>query len=398
MSDPQDDKAAPPVLTPERKEEVQVALDRAKIALLTRSVFLASISFELRHEICYHPAIPTAATDGLSVLYNPDFFMEQDRDQQTGLVAHEVWHVAFDHMGRLLDRDPEDWNKAADYVINNMLIKAGFRLPKGALYNPSWESLSSEEIYDIIHKEKPQDKDGVGSDLKKPGSLTEGYKKGTKADVAAAAQKIASNLNKAKTAAEMAGKSAGEIPGEIKRHIEKLLNPVIPWNQYMIRFYCDIVKLDYSWKRPNKRFMPDFYLPSQGTPTIGNVICAVDTSCSVSKKQLTEIYSEVDALRQMYQPNCLTLIGCDRKIQTVKHLYQHDDIRGIKLGGGGGTSFKPVLDYCEEHTPSVLLYFTDLEAEHITDEPGYPTLWVCYSKHKAQGIGETIYYKPEYAA
>jgi predicted metal-dependent peptidase len=300
-------------------------------------------------------------------------------------------------MGRLLDRDPDDWNKAADYVINNMLIKAGYQLPKGALYNPAWESLSSEEIYDIIHKEKPQDKDGVGKDLHKPGSLTDGYKKGTKADVAAAQNKISTNLNKAKTASAMSGKSAGDIPGEIQRHIEKLLNPVIPWNQYMTRFYCDVVKLDYTWKKPNKRYMPDFYLPSQGTPTIGNVVIAVDTSCSVSQKQLKEIYSEIDSLRQVYQPNCLTRPPPPRKIQTIKHLYPHDELLGVKLGGGGGTSFIPVMEYCDEHQPAVLMYFTDLEAEHITDEPDYPTLWICYSKHKPQGIGETIYYKPEYA-
>lgn len=389
-----------PALEGDYLEEVQIALDRAKITLLTRSVFLSSLSFDLQHRIVRYSEVPTAATDGLSVFYNPEFFMAQDREQQTGLVAHEVWHVAFDHMGRTLDRDPNQWNKAADYVINNMLIAEGYHLPKGALYNPAWKDLSSEEIYDIIKTDDTPDAGPTPGDIKKPGSLTPGYDKGTKADQTAASQKVAGSLSKAQTAQALAkanGKAAGSVPGEVGRHIDKLLNPVIPWNDFMSQFYCDIVKNDFSWQKPNKRYWPDHYLPSQGSPTIGNVVCAIDTSCSVDDKMLAEIYSEVESLRQMFQPKVLTLIGCDSKIQSVHELYPHDDIYGVKVGGGGGTRFQPVLDYCEEHPPSVLLYFTDLEAEHITDEPDYPSLWICYSQHRAQGIGETIYYHPEHS-
>ena len=59
----------------------------------------------------------------------------------------------------------------------------------------------------------------------------------------------------------------------------------------------------------------------------------------------------------------------------------------------------PVLKLAQEEQPTILLYFTDLYAEHIpqTDEALYPfeTMWICYSKHTPQGYGETIYYEPE---
>lgn len=387
---------APPVMTDAEFEQASLCLDRAKITILTRSVFLASISFELNHIIAYIPGIDTAATDGLSVVYNPKFFLGLSKDEQVGLVAHEIWHVAFDHIGRILERDPKDWNYAGDYVINAMLLGAGYTLPKGGLYNPKWGNMATDDVYEIIHRDKPpQPEGGIGLDVKAPGALTPGHKGQTAAEVSAATQKIAGILSKAQTASDMAGKAAGEIPGEVRRQVETLLYPQIPWHEYLQRFLSDIVKNDYTWKRPNNRFMPDFYLPSQGTPTVGNITIAVDTSGSITAKQLQEIYSEIENIRVTFSPPVLTLIGCDRKIQKpIIQLYEHDDIRDIKLGGGGGTSFRPVLDYCDKHQPQALLYFTDLEGEHITDEPDYPTLWICYSKHRDQGIGETIRYRP----
>lgn len=34
------------------------------------------------------------------------------------LVAHEVLHVVYDHMGRREQRDPKIWNIADDYAVN----------------------------------------------------------------------------------------------------------------------------------------------------------------------------------------------------------------------------------------------------------------------------------------
>ena len=139
-------------------------------------------------------------------------------------------------------------------------------------------------------------------------------------------------------------------------------------------------------------------MPSQGTPTLGHIVAAVDTSCSVTKKQLQEIYSEINSMRNMYKPKRMTVIGCDSKIQTILELQEYDDIAKVKLGGGGGTKFAPVMAWAKKEKPMLLMYFTDLEAEHYekSDEPGFNTLWICYSKHKPQGIGKTIYYNPEH--
>ena len=372
----------------------QTLLDKAKIAILTRSIFLASISFELRHKIS--TKVATAATDGLSILYNPLFLLKLSLDETIGLVAHEIWHVAFDHMARREDRDPIVWNMAGDYVINSLLIKTGFTIPEGGLYDPKLGKLATEQAYEKLIKDPPNGGNNpLGDDVRLPGSLTDEHKGGAPGDIRAAQQKTTQILAKAKTATEMS-QEAGQIPGEIGRMIDELLDPVLDWNKHLTRFFCDIVKTDYSWKRPNKRFMPNYYLPSQGVPTIGNVICGIDLSGSINQEQLTEIYSEIESIRVTFQPKELTIIGCDYIIAQgdIRTISEFDSIMDLKWnGGGGGTSFLPVMEYCKKNPPSVLLYFTDLYAENLTDEPDFPNLWICYSNHRPQGIGETIYYK-----
>ena len=41
---------------------------------------------------------PTAGTDGQTIYYNPRFLNTLEPDEQTFIFAHEVCHIAFDHM------------------------------------------------------------------------------------------------------------------------------------------------------------------------------------------------------------------------------------------------------------------------------------------------------------
>jgi len=87
-------------------------LDKAKVHLLMKqgTLFLSSISVMLEHKISTD--VPTAATNGTYVKYNPDFFMGLTPEERVGLMAHEIFHVAFEHMVRRGTKDPQVWNMA----------------------------------------------------------------------------------------------------------------------------------------------------------------------------------------------------------------------------------------------------------------------------------------------
>ena len=91
----------------------------ARVSLLLKKPFFGNMATRLK--LIEKPEIKTAATDGRHLWYAPEFIDRLDVKQVEFLLAHEVLHVAFEHMLRRGDRDPSGWNVAADYAINQIL-------------------------------------------------------------------------------------------------------------------------------------------------------------------------------------------------------------------------------------------------------------------------------------
>ena len=59
-------------------------------------------------------------------------------------------HLAFGHHVRRKKREKRLWNRACDLAINSVLLKAGFSLPDGFLFDADFAGKSADEIYDIL--------------------------------------------------------------------------------------------------------------------------------------------------------------------------------------------------------------------------------------------------------
>ena len=99
--------------------DLEGKLLKAKVELMTRSAFISTIALSMRHVIT--DATKTADVNGTVIRYNPNFIKDLTIAQFAGLIAHECWHVAFQHMVRRGSKDPIIWNCAGDYIINFML-------------------------------------------------------------------------------------------------------------------------------------------------------------------------------------------------------------------------------------------------------------------------------------
>ena len=374
------------------QNDLKKALNKAKIQLMMQgSVFLATIAFNLKLNITKEddPNCQTAAVDGINLFINPKFFMSLSEPVRVFVYAHEAWHMALNHIDRKNSRDHDLYNRAGDYVINQMLKESNFTLWDKALQEDKYAGLTTNQIYDILDQEKKKDpnafnNDGFTPDIKQPKD-------------AATAKKVKQNVKevlvKAATQSKISGDAPGTIPGDIQRAIEELLNPVLPWDELLDRFLTEKCSHDYSWAKPNKRFAPEFYLPTQEAEGLSHLTIAVDTSGSISKDDVINILTEVQSIRDKFKPKRMTIIDCDRHINHVHEVGEYDDIMDLEFSGGGGTSFKPVIHYCNENATTALLYFTDLYANQIEKEPDYPVVWLCYSDHKPAPIGDTIYYE-----
>lgn len=358
------------------------ALDRAKIGLLQvkNSTFISTILFNLK--LSWTTSVPTAATDGLNLMINEDFFMGLSKEERVFLLAHEAWHVAFQHMLRLNKEKEENfnvWNQATDHYINIMLINSGYKMIKGGLASHEYHD-QQKWSSDLIFRDLMDDPNKQQPDFEPDFQIAnggDGDDDGSKmADIE---RKIEDIVVKASVQSKMAGDAAGSIPGEIEINIDKLLNPKLPWNVILANFMSSYAKEDYSFKRANKRFMNSgMILPSLYSESMGHIACAVDTSCSVTDEQFAAFRSEIVNIQNTYQPETLTVCDFDTRIHTVHKLHKGEDASGIKFSGRGGTDMHPVFEYYSEpkNKPKVLIMFSDMECSPITEDPGFPVIWI----------------------
>ena len=100
--------------------------------------------------------IPTAETDGKVVHYNPEFLEKLNNDEQTFIFAHEICHIAFNHILRSEGKDSAIWNTATDAVINAFLKRDGLKMVEGGVDMADAINYDAEQLYEKLLQEKQQ--------------------------------------------------------------------------------------------------------------------------------------------------------------------------------------------------------------------------------------------------
>ena len=76
------------------------------------------------------------------------------------VIAHEILHCVFDHLTRRDDRDPQIFNIAADYIVNNLLVRDRIgNKPKliDCFQDFKYDGWTSEAVYDDIFEKYDQE-------------------------------------------------------------------------------------------------------------------------------------------------------------------------------------------------------------------------------------------------
>ena len=129
-------------------------IETIKRKMLVKYPFFGSVVANVKYK--ENKEIATAGTDGQTIYYNPDFLKKLKLDEQTFIFAHEVCHIAFDHIKRSEDKDPEVWNTATDGVINQFLKRDGLKLVEGGVDIAEAINYDAEQLYDKLLMEKQQ--------------------------------------------------------------------------------------------------------------------------------------------------------------------------------------------------------------------------------------------------
>jgi predicted metal-dependent peptidase len=352
-----------------------ITIARTKLVLGrdAKSVFFATLALRLKPVIAWEEE--TMAVDGKSLFYNPDFTNGLQPEEVMGVVVHEVMHCSLNHHARRMGRDPYRWNVAADLAINHLLVQNGFVLPKKVLmpgqgsFTNFAPGLSAEEYYTQL----PQDM-GQGEPGTDPGGC--GRVRDPRGASPADCANEEADWQAATAQAESAANSRGTMPAGLSRMCDQVLRPAADWKAVLREFVSRSAKSDFSWARPNRRFIAQgLYLPGLYSEELGEVLVLVDTSGSIGQEELSVFGNELDGILSSFDCTA-TVVYHDSEPCKVDEWASTDGPFKLEPVGGGGTSHEWLGEWLEKHgsTPACIVCLTDMATDFGAD-PGIPVLW-----------------------
>jgi len=329
--------------------------------------------------------VPTAATNGRDVTYNPDFVESLTDQQLRGLVLHEAGHKMYMHLflwQSLFKENAELANRATDFVINLGIYDLDPRgkdiaLPPDPCLDEKYRGMDSKQIFDLLK----QDQQNGGSEGK--GQPLDTHQWGDAQELSKEDQQA---LSKEIDAAIRAGAFlAGKQGGDVSRDFVNLMEPQVDWAEQLRDYLSSVCtgKGNSTWAKPNRRWLyQDIYMPSQVSESIGGIVVGIDTSGSIDQEALTKALTELVGICENVTPERVDLLYWDTRVAGHETYFEGDYasiIQSTKPKGGGGSNSSPVFTYLSEKMqplPVVCIMITDGYIDYPSAIPPYPVLWV----------------------
>jgi predicted metal-dependent peptidase len=422
-----------PNITPEQLEEMRVEVyDRiiiARVGLLLRHPFFGNMATRLRIKAA-DDWLPTAAVDGRNLYYNTQFFNAMNNKEIEFVIAHEIMHCVFDHLGRRDDRNPVLYNIAADYIVNNLLVrdKIGEKPSIVDCYQDfKYNGWTSEEVYDELFKdaeERGKALQELLEELEKEGEMLDEHldMEGDGEEGESDDEKDANGNNISKKrpkfskeeikqikdeikegmmqAAQSAG--AGNTPGEVQRMIKELTEPKMNWRELLRQQIQSTIKSDFTMSRPNRKsWHTGAILPGMNFEDTIDVAVALDMSGSIGDSQARDFLGEIKGIMDEYKDYKIKIWCFDTKVYNEQDFSADggEDLLDYEIFGGGGTDFMANWEYMKEtgYVPKKFIMFTDGYAwDSWGDEDYCDTVFVIHSHHDKNlqaPFGQTAHYE-----
>lgn len=408
----------PNITEDELKKMREIVLDRiivARVGLLLRHPFFGNMATRLRIEAA-DEWCPTAATDGRHLYFNTQFFNAMDNKEIEFVIAHEILHCVYDHLGRRESRDPKLYNIAADFVVNNLLVRDRIGAkPKivDCFQDFKYEKWTSEEVYDDLFKNaKKIDIDSLGElldehidwDDEDDDGDEDGEGKNGKGRPKLSKEELRQIRDEIKEAMIQAAQSAGagNTPGEIQRMIKELTEPKMNWRQLLRQQIQSTIRNDYTFARPSRKgWHTGAVLPGMNFQDTIDICVSIDMSGSISNKQGSDFLGEIAGIMEEFKDYRIKVWCFDTKVYNEQDFSSDngEDVRDYQVVGGGGTDFMCNWNYMKKHDiqPKKFIMFTDgYPYDSWGDESYCDTIFIVHSNHNKNlqaPFGVTAHYE-----
>jgi predicted metal-dependent peptidase len=343
----------------------------------------------------------TAATDGRNLYYNTQFFNAMSNKEIEFVIAHEILHCVYDHMTRRDSRNPMLYNIAADYIVNNLLVRDRIgEKPKivDCFQDFKYEGWTSEEVYDSLFEEAKKNGEEY---LKQLGEMLDQHldlegdgteegnsdgKNGPPKYSKEELDQIRDEMKEAMiNAAQTAG--AGNVPAGIQRLIKEMTEPKINWRELLRQQIQSTIKSDYTFMRPSRKgWHTGAILPGQNFEDTIDICVSLDMSGSIGNEQGADFLGEIKGIMDEYKDYNIKVWCFDTSVYNEQDFSADggQDLTDYEIMGGGGTDFMANWSYMKENDiqPKKFIMFTDGYAWDSWGDPDWcDTVFIIHSHH-----------------
>ena len=356
--------------------------------------------------------IIAAATDGKIIYYNPNFLNELNISEQIFIFAHEVCHIAFNHILRSENKDNDLWNIATDAVINQFLKRDGLTMVQGGVdikeaINYDVETLYEKLLQNKQSLESDKSKQDVGHDshelweqavkkykeenVKEMKDKTELEKKQEELEKTGEKDAFKKNLEEKKKQLEglkeeilKQSLQAGTLANGDVRSISDIgtSKPIIDW-RYALR---EAIKYGVDWSYKNAIIEDGIIKANLEEQPIPETEIVLDTSDSINNKLLRGFLRECKNILKQSRLK----VGCfDTKFYGFHEIRTLKDIDNMILEGGGGTNFEVAVNAFTRRVENKII-FTDGYAS--MPNTSIDVIWIVFGNKKINSkSGKVIY-------
>jgi len=388
-------------------------VQKAVVAIMNNPKYVALSGVLMLGERAVKDDVPTACTNGRDEYYGRAFVDELTDPELRFLILHETYHKLYKHLTtwkHLYDKDANIANQACDYVINIKIAddnRDGFaKMPECGLLDDEYRGWDAARVFHALKEEQDeQGQDGRGSgDGTNGGTSGSGNRSLDSHEWDAAAslddeeqRQLERELDEAIRQGALA---AGKTGGIVDRELADLMQPQVDWREVLRDFISSTCSgHDYSsWSRPNRRFMgSDVYMPVSYSEQVDELILAVDTSGSISQRELTSFLSEVSAICEHVKPSRVRVLYWGHVV-AGDEVYTEDNIETLvqstKPIGGGGTDVDCVCQYIKDNSISAqaVIVLTDGDLYNGWGTWDIPVLWcIQNNRSKSPSNGQAVH-------
>jgi predicted metal-dependent peptidase len=237
-----------------------------------------------------------------------------------------------------------------------------------------------------------QDQDGDSlnepSDSNDPSGCGEILDAAPETDAGSLAEQEAEWDVRVRQAVNVATKTAGSVPGFLAPIVEQDKEAKHDWRQELRRFIDPSQRKEYSWSRPNRRFLSaGLILPGFVPDGVNHLAWIVDTSSSIDLEALARAGAEGQAALDEGAVDKISVVYCDAVVQRVS-VFLPGELIDFNPVGRGGTKFAPAFEWLKENEPDIAgaVYITDLDvySGDFGDEPPFPVLWAVHGDPRSE--------------